>query len=120
LAVDGVDSDREGQHPVKSAQLDRSVDRSCGRYERELKCVALGTAVKRHQQMQACGVDERQAPQIEHDAPGTLDAVKRGAQRLSGGKVELAAGLHDRDIIAPLYFDREWLETGRLARGAVG
>jgi hypothetical protein len=70
--------------------------------------------------MQARGVDERQAAQIEHDGPGTLDAVQRGAQRLGGGKVEVAAGLHDRNTVTPVYFDREWLETGRLARGAVG
>jgi hypothetical protein len=48
VAVDGLDSRRKRQHPVKSAQLDRSVDRSCGRYNRQLKSVALGTRVKRH------------------------------------------------------------------------
>ena len=30
-------------------------------------------------------------------------------QRLNGGKVEFAVGLHDRDVVAPLHVDRERL-----------
>ena len=66
--------------------------------------------------MQTRGVDEGQAAQIEHQAPGALDAIQRGAQRLDGGEVELAAGLHDRDIVAPLHVDGERLRAGDLDR----
>ena len=44
-------------------------------------------------------------------APGLSDGrVERAAQRFSGGEVELAAGLHDRDMFAPLDLDGEGLD----------
>ena len=66
--------------------------------------------------MQTRGVHKGQAAQIEDQALGALDAIQRGAQRLDGDKVELAAGLHDRDSIAPLHFDGERLGIGDLDR----
>ena len=85
--------------------LDRFVGRSRGCDERQLESVALRALVERDQQVQTRGVDEGQAAQIEHQAPGILDSIQRGAQRLNGGKVEFAVGLHDRDIVAPLHVD---------------
>ncbi|MGZ6636896.1 MAG: hypothetical protein ACXVII_28750, partial [Solirubrobacteraceae bacterium] len=52
--------------------------------------------------------------QIEDQALGAPDAIHRGAQRLDGGKVELAAGLHDRESLPPLHFDGERLGAGDL------
>jgi hypothetical protein len=42
--------------------------------------------------------------------------IERAAQRLSGGELELAAGLHDRDMFAPLDLDGEGLEIGHVGR----
>jgi hypothetical protein len=67
--------------------------------------VALCALVERNQQVQTAGVDEGQATQIEHQTPGTLDLLENGAERLDGGDVELAAGLHDRDVAVPLDLD---------------
>ena len=86
----------------------------------------LRTPVERHQQVQTGGADEGQPAQIEHQARGTVHAAQRGAQRfgdggvnrggqrLDGGEVELAAGLHDRHMIAPLHLDGERLVLGGL------
>ena len=49
---------------------------------------------------------------------GVVDAIQRGAQRLDRDKVELAAGLHDRDGIAPLHFDGERLGAGDRDRAS--
>ena len=106
--------------------MDRSVDRSQGRNQRESEPVALRSLVEREQQAHAGGVDEGQAAQIEHQPRADLEAVQRGAQgfgdgdvesgpqRLDRGHVELAAGLHDRDVIAALHLNRERLEIGHL------
>jgi hypothetical protein len=83
-----------------------------------MQSVALRALVERHQQLHTRGVDEGQGAQIEDQALGALDAIKRGAQRLDGDKVELAAGLHDRDSIAPLHFDGERLGAGDLDRAS--
>ena len=111
--VDGVVCRHKRQRLVESAQPDRFVGRSRGGDERQLESVALRALVERDQQAQTRGVQEGQAAQIEHQAPGILDSIQRGAQRLDGGKVEFAVGLHDRDIVAPLHVDRERLGTSR-------
>ena len=74
--------------------------------------------MERHEQLQTRGVDEGQAAQIEHQALGVVDAIQRGAQRLDRDKVELAAGLHDRDGMAPLHFDGERLGAGDRDRAS--
>jgi hypothetical protein len=114
------------QNAGKPADLDRSVDRSRGRKQRQLEPVALRTLVECHEKVQTVGVDERQAAEIEHQARASLEATQRGAQRVSdggveraaqrfdGGEVDLAAGLHDRDVVAPLDLDGEG-EMGDLA-----
>ena len=116
VAVDGVVSRHKRQHLVESAHLNRFVGRSRRCDERQLESVALRALVERDQQAQTRGVDEGQAAQIEHQAPGILDSIQRGAQRLNGGKVEFAAGPHDRDIVAPLHVDRERLRASQLDR----
>ena len=100
LAVERVVRRRKRQRLVESEQFDRLVGRSRGRKESQLESLALRALVQRHEQVQTGGVEEGQAAQIEHHAPGILDVVQGGAQRLDRGKVELAAGLHDRDVIA--------------------
>jgi hypothetical protein len=70
--------------------------------------------VQRDQQVQARGVQEGQAAQIDTQAPGMLDSVQRGAQRLNRGKVELAVRPHDRHIVAVLHVDGERLGASRL------
>jgi hypothetical protein len=76
--------------------------------------VALRALVERHEQVETRGVHEGQAAQIEDQALGALDVIQRGAQHLDGDKVELAAGLHDRDSVALLHFDGERLGAGDL------
>src|SRR6185436_13822491 len=79
--------------------------------QRKLESVALCALVEPNQHVQTAGVDEGQATQIEHQTPGTLDLLENGAQLLDGGDVELAAGLHDRDVAVPLDLDGEWHEV---------
>ena len=69
-----------------------------------------------HQQVQTRAVDEGQAAEIEHQARRSLDPVEGGAQRVDGSEVEFAVGPHDRDIVALLHVDREWLRAGPVDR----
>ena len=114
LSVDGIGCRHERQHLVESAQPDRFVGRRRGCDECQLEAVALRALVERDQQAQTRGVEKGEAAQIEHQAPDSLDFIQRGEQCLSGGEVEFAVGLHDRDVVAPLHVDRERLGTSQL------
>jgi hypothetical protein len=99
----------ERQRPVETAQPDGSVGWSRRRDERQLETVALRAPVERYQQTQTRGVHEGQPAQIEYQAPGILDSIQRGMQHRNGGKVELAVGSHDRDVVASLHVDSKRL-----------
>ena len=49
------------QNVVKPAYLNRSVDRSRGREQRQLEPVVVRPLVERHEQVQTAGVDEGEA-----------------------------------------------------------